>query len=257
MDMKSDNFDDETALQIWELASRLVYALIALPVFKIWCFTARSAPTTATITIALSAHAGVASHLIYFKAISKIGATMYKALNISYTAWEVIPRIGLGNIPGSLEIDCCVPFPRAPFLPPVIGKSCSVRGQLTRFSTSKILIIWGVLRISTHPIFIKSIAKSKQLKASARCSVLILTLSAMHTANSKASDTELYCNEYKKRLILAAHKINLARVNKHPTRQKNPLAQSWVPNLAHAIVQKIGANAHQVHNRQSLTRQHQ
>ena len=106
--MKGDNVDDETALQIRETASGLVYALIVLPVFGAWGFAAQAAPTMATGTVALSALAGVASYLFYYKAISKIGAARGMALNISYSAWAVILGIALGNVPGPLEIGCCV-----------------------------------------------------------------------------------------------------------------------------------------------------
>ena len=106
--MKGDNVDDETALQIRETTSGLVYALIVLPVFGAWGFAAQAAPTMATGTVALSALAGVASYLFYYKAISKIGAARGMALNISYSAWAVILGIALGNVPGPLEIGCCV-----------------------------------------------------------------------------------------------------------------------------------------------------
>lgn len=106
--MKGDNVDDETALQIRETTSGLVYALIVLPVFGAWSFATQAAPTTATGTVALSALAGVASYLFYYKAISKIGAARGMALNISYSAWAVILGIALGNVPGPLEIGCCV-----------------------------------------------------------------------------------------------------------------------------------------------------
>lgn len=42
--MKGDNFEDGTALQIGEAASGPAYALIALPVFRAWCFAAWAAP---------------------------------------------------------------------------------------------------------------------------------------------------------------------------------------------------------------------
>ena len=106
--MKGDSVDDETALQIREMTSGLVYALIVLPVFGAWGFAAQAAPTMATGTVALSALAGVASYLFYYKAISKIGAARGMALNISYSAWAVILGIALGNVPEPLEIGCCV-----------------------------------------------------------------------------------------------------------------------------------------------------
>ncbi|MFR3924048.1 MAG: EamA family transporter [Collinsella sp.] len=69
-------------------------------------FAAQAAPTMATGR--RPALAGVASYLFYYKAISKIGAARGMALNSSYSAWAVILGIALGNVPGPLEIGCCV-----------------------------------------------------------------------------------------------------------------------------------------------------
>lgn len=42
--MKGDNFENGTALQIGETTSGPAYALIALPVFRAWCFAICAAP---------------------------------------------------------------------------------------------------------------------------------------------------------------------------------------------------------------------
>lgn len=88
--MRDDAVDNETALQIRETTSALVYGIVVLPLFGAWGFAASAAPSLATGVIALSALAGTASYLFYYKGISVIGAAKAMALNISYSAWAVV-----------------------------------------------------------------------------------------------------------------------------------------------------------------------
>lgn len=107
--MRDDNVDNETALQIRETTSALVYLIFVLPLFGAWAFTLTAFPSAATSIVALAALAGATSYLFYYKGIAVIGAAKGMALNISYSAWAVLfGVILLGAIPGPIEIICCV-----------------------------------------------------------------------------------------------------------------------------------------------------
>ncbi len=108
--MKDDAVDNETALQIRETTSGLVYAIVVLPLFGAWAFTAHAIPTFATGVVALAALAGVTSYLFYYKSISSpIGAAKSMALNISYSAWAVLFALVLqGTIPSVASVICCI-----------------------------------------------------------------------------------------------------------------------------------------------------
>ncbi|WP_251178852.1 DMT family transporter [Adlercreutzia agrestimuris] len=108
--MKDDSVDNETALQIRETTSGLVYALVVLPLFGAWAFTAQAIPSVATGIIGLAALAGVTSYLFYYKSISSpIGAAKSMALNISYSAWAVLFALILqGTIPSVASVICCI-----------------------------------------------------------------------------------------------------------------------------------------------------
>lgn len=107
--MRDNAVDNETALQIRETTSGLVYAVVVLPAFGAWGYAAGCVPTLGMGIVALAALAGTASYLFYYKGISTIGAAKGMALNISYSAWAVILGIVLlGNAPSAFEIGCCV-----------------------------------------------------------------------------------------------------------------------------------------------------
>nr|WP_073293826.1 DMT family transporter [Parolsenella massiliensis] len=107
--MKDDAVDNETALQIRETASALVYGIAVLPLFGAWGFTAHAIPNFATGIVALSALAGTASYLFYYKGISVIGAAKAMALNISYSAWAVAFGFILqGTVPTPATVFCCI-----------------------------------------------------------------------------------------------------------------------------------------------------
>ncbi|MFR3997410.1 MAG: DMT family transporter [Atopobiaceae bacterium] len=107
--MRDDAVDNETALQIRETTSALVYGIVVLPLFGAWGFTASAAPSLATGIVALSALAGTASYLFYYKGISVIGAAKAMALNISYSAWAVVFGFVLqGVVPTPATVFFCV-----------------------------------------------------------------------------------------------------------------------------------------------------
>ena len=107
--MRDDAVDNETALQLRETTSALVYGIVVLPLFGAWGFTASAVPSLATGVIALSALAGTASYLFYYKGISLIGAAKAMALNISYSAWAVVFGFVLqGTVPTPATVFFCV-----------------------------------------------------------------------------------------------------------------------------------------------------
>lgn len=107
--MRDDAVDNETALQIRETTSALVYCVVVLPMFGAWMFTVSAFPSMATGIVALAGLAGAASYLFYYKGIATIGAAKGMALNISYSAWAVLfGVILLGAVPGPIEIVCCI-----------------------------------------------------------------------------------------------------------------------------------------------------
>lgn len=107
--MRDERVDNQTALQIRETTSAVVYMIIVIPLFGAFGFTVRAIPTGATGILALAALAGTVSYLFYYKAINTIGASRGMALNISYSAWAVIfGLILLGTVPGPTEIICCL-----------------------------------------------------------------------------------------------------------------------------------------------------
>ncbi len=107
--MRDDAVDNETALQIRETTSAIVYAIAIVPIFGAWPFTVEAFPSMGTGVILLAALAGATSYLFYYKGISIIGAARCMALNISYSAWAVVfGLVLLGTVPGVVEVVCCL-----------------------------------------------------------------------------------------------------------------------------------------------------
>lgn len=106
--MRDDAVDNETALQIRQTTSAILYVAIVVPLFGVMGFSLHAAVSPAIGILALAALAGTISYLLYYKAINTIGAARGMALNISYSAWAVLfGLILLGIVPGPLEIVCC------------------------------------------------------------------------------------------------------------------------------------------------------
>ena len=107
--MRDDNVDNETALQIRQTTSALVYMLVVAPVSGVLGFALKATITPAMGVLAVAALAGTASYLFYYKAIATVGASRGMALNISYSAWAVIfGLILMGTVPGFLQIFACI-----------------------------------------------------------------------------------------------------------------------------------------------------
>lgn len=107
--MKDEEVDEDSALQIRETTSALVYLAVVAPIGGVLGFGIRAIPTLGTGVIALAALAGTASYLFYYTAINTVGASRGMALNISYSAWAVIFALLLiGTVPSVLQIVCCM-----------------------------------------------------------------------------------------------------------------------------------------------------
>ena len=107
--MKEEEITPEQSLQIRQLTSAVAYGFIIIPIVKGIKFTISVVPTTATAIIILTALAGTASYVFYYKGIHKIGATKAMALNITYSAWSII--FGVILLKNNLDfkmIICCI-----------------------------------------------------------------------------------------------------------------------------------------------------
>ena len=107
--MKEDEITPEQSLQVRQLTSAIIYGFIIIPVIKGVSFTLSVIPTGATGIILLTALAGTASYVFYYKGIHKIGATKAMSLNITYSAWSIVfGIILLGNNIDLKSIICCI-----------------------------------------------------------------------------------------------------------------------------------------------------
>jgi len=98
--LKDPNITDEQALQIRQTTSAVTYAAIILPLMSGWEFTVSLVPTSVSVVILVSALFGTASYVMYYRAITKIGATKAMALNITYSAWSIVfAFILIGTMP--------------------------------------------------------------------------------------------------------------------------------------------------------------
>jgi len=93
--MKND-VSPESALQIRQLVSTIIYGVIIIPLLKGFNLTAAAMQSDVLIII-ITALAGTASYLCYYSSINSIGATKAMGLNISYSAWAVILGIFFGT----------------------------------------------------------------------------------------------------------------------------------------------------------------
>lgn len=107
--MKEEEVSPEQSLQIRQVTSAIVYGLLIIPIIKGIKFTLSVVPTSSTGIIILTALAGTASYVFYYKGIHKIGATRAMSLNITYSAWSIFfGLILLGNDIDLKSIACCV-----------------------------------------------------------------------------------------------------------------------------------------------------
>ena len=89
---KDPTIKNEYALNIRQIVSALIYGILIIPSINGWGFTI-SIITSETgvllLTIVIAALSATLSYILYYKTISKIGASKAMALNITYTAWAI------------------------------------------------------------------------------------------------------------------------------------------------------------------------
>ena len=90
--VKDDSVTNETALQIRQSTSALIYGLVILPIVKGYDLVLSLFEHNLNNVVAISTAAlfGTVSYLFYYEAITKIGASKAMALNSTYAAWAVI-----------------------------------------------------------------------------------------------------------------------------------------------------------------------
>ena len=90
--VKDDSVTNETALQIRQSTSALIYGLVILPIVKGHDLVSLLFERDLNIVMLISVAAlfGTVSYIFYYKAITKIGASKAMALNSTYSAWAVI-----------------------------------------------------------------------------------------------------------------------------------------------------------------------
>lgn len=88
--MKDEEVSSEFALQIRQLTSAVVYAVLIIPIIGGIGFSFEVLRTSAVWWIAATALSGTISYLFYYNAIHKIGPTRAMGLNITYVVWSLV-----------------------------------------------------------------------------------------------------------------------------------------------------------------------
>lgn len=104
--MRDESIPFEVALQIRHGTSTICYGILFLPLLHAWGFTLHIFSDIPIILLLLcTALFETGSYLLYYKAISLIGAPKAMALNITYMMWSVLFGIFVFNeIPGKYEV---------------------------------------------------------------------------------------------------------------------------------------------------------
>lgn len=107
--MKEEEITPEQSLQVRQLTSSVIYGFLIIPIIKGVKFTTEVIPTGGSVLILLTAFAGTASYVCYYKGIHKIGSIKAMSLNITYSAWAIIfGVILLRNTIDLKSIICCL-----------------------------------------------------------------------------------------------------------------------------------------------------
>lgn len=88
--MKDNEVDSESALQIRQLTSAIVYGVAIIPIIKAMPLVFETLRSNLIFLIAITALFGTISYLCYYSAIYKIGATKAMGINITYFVWAII-----------------------------------------------------------------------------------------------------------------------------------------------------------------------
>lgn len=107
--MREEAVDNETALQIRQMTSGLVYLLVVAPLAGAMGLAGQVLRSPTVGVVVLAALAGTVSYLFYYKALGTIGAARGMALNISYSAWAVVFALVLqGSVPSLTQVVGCL-----------------------------------------------------------------------------------------------------------------------------------------------------
>lgn len=101
--MKNEQISDEMALNIRQLVSSIVFALILVPLFKGYPLLIKAFSTVNVLIILASALFGTASYILYYRAIHRIGPTKAMPLNVTYGAWALLFSVFTTSCLPSLE----------------------------------------------------------------------------------------------------------------------------------------------------------
>ena len=94
-----DTLDPEVVLNIRELTSSLVFAVIVLPVLALsgvmgsipgWSIAIEAFQSPVVLMVALAGIFGGASYLFYYRAMNTVGVARAMAVNIYYAMWSVV-----------------------------------------------------------------------------------------------------------------------------------------------------------------------
>lgn len=88
--MKDEEISSNSALQIRQFTSAIVYGFLIIPLIKAIPLTIETIKKPIFIVIIVTALFGTISYLCYYSAIQKIGATKAMGINITYFAWAII-----------------------------------------------------------------------------------------------------------------------------------------------------------------------
>lgn len=110
-----DTLDPDVVLNIRELASSLVFAVVVLPVMALsgfmgsipgWSIAIEGFQNPVVLMVALAGIFGGASYLFYYRAMNTVGVARAMALNICYALWSVVLGVLLTDQELSVQSLC-------------------------------------------------------------------------------------------------------------------------------------------------------
>ncbi len=107
--MRDDAVDNETALQIRETTSAIVYAVVVLPAFGAWAFTASALPSISTAVVMLSA-SRVRRRICSTTRVSQRSArrAAWRSTSRTPLGLSCSDSCFLGSVPTVVQIVCCL-----------------------------------------------------------------------------------------------------------------------------------------------------
>lgn len=105
--MKDDEVSAESALQIRQLTSGVVYAALIVPVMGGIGISLEVLKTNALWAVIAIALSGTLSYLFYYQSIHEIGATKAMGLNVTYVVFSIILDVLINGTQLSLKTIIC------------------------------------------------------------------------------------------------------------------------------------------------------